>query len=35
MGVESQGMILAATDDGGEPVILIPEKDVKEGALIK
>jgi methionyl-tRNA synthetase len=35
MGVESQGMILAATDGSGEPVILIPEKDVKEGALIK
>ena len=35
MGVESQGMLLAATDDGGEPVILMPEKDVKEGAKIK
>jgi methionyl-tRNA synthetase len=35
MGVESQGMLLAATDDSGEPVILVPEKDVKEGARIK
>ncbi len=35
MGVESQGMLLAATDDSGEPVILMPERDVKEGALIK
>ncbi len=35
MGVESQGMLLAATDDSGEPVILIPEKDVKQGALIR
>lgn len=35
MGVESQGMLLAATDDSGEPVILTPEKDVKEGASIR
>jgi methionyl-tRNA synthetase len=35
MGVESQGMLLAATDDSGEPVILVPEKDVKQGAQIK
>ncbi len=35
MGVESQGMLLAATDDSGDPVILVPEKDVKEGAGIK
>ncbi len=35
MGVESQGMLLAATDDSGEPVLLVPEKDVKEGAGIK
>ena len=35
MGVESQGMLLAATDDSGEPVILVPEKEVKQGARIK
>ncbi|MEW6600220.1 MAG: methionine--tRNA ligase [Nitrospirota bacterium] len=35
MGVESQGMLLAATDDSGIPVILMPEKGVKEGAGIK
>jgi methionyl-tRNA synthetase len=35
MGVESQGMLLAATDDSGEPVILVPEKAVKQGAPIK
>jgi methionyl-tRNA synthetase len=35
MGVESQGMLLAATSDGGEPVILTPEKDVKPGSRIK
>lgn len=35
MGVESHGMILAATGSDGVPVILIPEKDVEEGAKIK
>ncbi len=35
MGVESQGMLLAATDSNGVLSILIPEKDVKEGAIIK
>jgi len=35
MGVESQGMLLAATDDSGVPVILMPEKAVKQGARIK
>ncbi|UCD34107.1 MAG: methionine--tRNA ligase [Nitrospiraceae bacterium] len=35
MGVESRGMLLAATDDSGEPVILVPERDVKEGAGIR
>jgi methionyl-tRNA synthetase len=35
MGVESQGMLLAATDNNGVLSILIPEKDVKEGAVIK
>jgi methionyl-tRNA synthetase len=35
MGVESQGMLLAATDSDGALSILIPEKSVKEGAKIK
>ena len=34
MGLESQGMILAA-DNNGEPVILHPEKEVPPGAIIK
>lgn len=35
MGVESQGMLLAATDQDGALSILTPERDVKEGASIK
>jgi methionyl-tRNA synthetase len=35
MGVESQGMLLAATDSNGVLSILIPERNVKEGAVIK
>ena len=35
MGVESQGMLLAATGSDGVPVILMPEKDVEEGSKIK
>jgi methionyl-tRNA synthetase len=35
MGVESQGMLLAATGADGVPVILMPEKDVEQGATIK
>jgi methionyl-tRNA synthetase len=35
MGVESQGMLLAATGSDGVPVILMPEKDVEEGSRIK
>jgi methionine--tRNA ligase beta chain len=34
MGLESQGMLLAA-DLEGKPVILMPEKDVPPGAKIK
>jgi methionine--tRNA ligase beta chain len=34
MGLESQGMLLAAEKDG-EPVILIPEKEVPPGAKIR
>jgi len=35
MGVESNGMLLAATGSDGVPVILMPEKDVEAGAKIK
>ncbi|MEJ2697631.1 MAG: methionine--tRNA ligase [Candidatus Sulfobium sp.] len=35
MGVESNGMLLAATSSDGIPVILVPEKDVEEGSKIK
>ena len=35
MGVESQGMLLAATGSDGTLSILIPEKEVKQGALIR
>jgi len=34
MGIESQGMLLAA-DVKGEPVILIPEKEVPPGTKIR
>jgi methionyl-tRNA synthetase len=34
MGIESQGMLLAA-DFNGEPVILIPEKEVPPGTKIR
>jgi methionyl-tRNA synthetase len=33
MGLESQGMILAAGTDGG-PVILVPEKEVPSGSTV-
>lgn len=35
MGVESNGMILAATDAVGSPVIIIPEKDITVGSTIR
>ena len=35
MGVESQGMLLAATGSDGVPIIITPEKDVEAGARIK
>jgi len=34
MGIESQGMLLAANVDG-KPVILIPEKEVPPGTKVK
>ncbi|MDO8466825.1 MAG: methionine--tRNA ligase subunit beta [bacterium] len=33
MGIESQGMLLAAKDENG-PVILIPEKEVPPGSVV-
>jgi methionyl-tRNA synthetase len=35
MGIESQGMLLAASDDEGRPVIIVPEREIKEGSKIK
>jgi len=35
MGLESQGMILAASDSEGKPVIVSPIKDVGNGTVIK
>ena len=35
MGLESQGMLLAASDDDGNPVIIMPEREVQPGAGIK
>ncbi len=34
MGLESQGMVLAVDDLGG-PVVLLPEKPVSAGAILK
>ncbi len=35
MGHESQGMLLAATNEEGNPILITPEGDVKEGVVIK
>jgi len=35
MGVESQGMVLAASDDSSGPVLLRLDKDIKPGSVIK
>lgn len=35
MGLESQGMILAASDSDGKPVIISPVKEVTNGTIIK
>jgi len=35
MGIESQGMLLAAEDEKGGVVILVPEKDVPPGAQVR
>jgi len=35
MGLESQGMLLAASGDDGVPVILVPEKEIPPGAGVR
>jgi methionine--tRNA ligase beta chain len=35
MGEESQGMIIAATDENGLPVVMCPERAVLPGAQLK
>ena len=35
MGVESHGMLLAASDDEGNLSVITPEKDIKAGARVK
>lgn len=35
MGYESDGMLLAAVDEHGKPVLIIPEKEVKEGSEVR
>ncbi len=35
MGIESQGMLLAASVEGGQPALLVPDKEIGEGAGIK
>ncbi|MEK7376942.1 MAG: hypothetical protein AABZ57_07275 [Candidatus Margulisiibacteriota bacterium] len=34
-GVESQGMLLAATGQDGVPILVVPEKQVEPGAKVK
>ena len=35
MGLESQCMIFAAEDDEGNIVLMAPEKDIKEGSVVR
>ncbi len=35
MGLESKGMILAASDEMGKPIIVMPEKPVANGSIIR
>src|SRR3989344_7214959 len=35
MGLESQGMILATSDETGKPVIIQPLKEVQNGSIIR
>ncbi len=34
-GVESNGMLLAATDESGQPILISPERPVNAGARVK
>ena len=34
VGLESQGMLLAAHGDGGEPILLMPDKETPPGSAI-
>lgn len=34
-GVESQGMVLAAVDENGEAILLQPEREAPEGAVVR
>ena len=34
-GAESQGMVLAAVDESGDAILLQPEKEAPEGALVR
>jgi len=35
MGIESQGMLLAASDEEGNLAIIAPEREIKSGARVK
>jgi methionyl-tRNA synthetase len=35
MGVASQGMLLAAEDEKGRPVLLMPEREVPDGSVVR
>lgn len=35
MGLESQGMVLAALDENGLPVVMLPERAVSPGGLLR
>jgi len=35
MGLKSEGMLLAASREGGPPVILVPEKEIEPGSRIR
>ncbi len=35
MGLESQGMLLAASEEDGMPVLLKPDTDVKPGSVVR
>ncbi|HEY4523273.1 MAG TPA: methionine--tRNA ligase [Candidatus Paceibacterota bacterium] len=35
VGLESQGMLLAASNEDGSPVLLIPEKEIQPGTKVR